>query len=90
MLLHRRVGASHVVHQDHSVRDLVQVHAHCCPDEEADADAAAGARLGYFEVPAQVGGDELRSVWYPVRSNRTNMIRSLQEEHLRSIVRIIV
>lgn len=65
MLLHRSVRAPHVVHQDHRVRDLVQVHADRCLDVEADADAAAVAGLGYFEVPTQVGGNEVRSVRYP-------------------------
>lgn len=67
MLLHRSICAAHVVHQDHRVRDLVQIHADRRLDVEVDADAAAVAGLGYFEVPTQVGGDKVRSVWYPVR-----------------------
>lgn len=62
MLLHWSVRAAHVVHQDHSVRDLVQVHAHCCPDVKTDAGPATLASLRYFQVPAQQGGDEVRSV----------------------------
>lgn len=64
MLLHRGVGAPHVVHQDHCVGDLVQVHAHCRLDVKIDAGLATLARLCYFQVPAQEGGDEVRSVWY--------------------------
>lgn len=49
------------------MRDLVQVHAHCCLDVKTDADPATLARLRYFQVPAQQRGDEVRSVWYSVR-----------------------
>lgn len=62
MLLHRRVRASHVVHQHDRVRHLVEVHAHCRPDVEADADAPALAHLGRFEFSTQVGRDEVRTV----------------------------
>ena len=62
MLLHRSICASHVIHQDDCVRDLVQVHADGRLDVEVDADAAAVAGLGCFQVPTQVGRDEVRSV----------------------------
>ena len=71
MLLHRCICAPHVVYQDHCVRDLVQVHADRRLDVEIDTDAAAGAGLGYFEVPAQVGRDEVGSECYPARGIRT-------------------
>lgn len=64
MLLHRSICASHVVHQDHCVGHLVKVHAHCRLDVETDARTATVAILGYFKVPTQVGGDEVRSVRY--------------------------
>lgn len=67
MLLHWSVCAPHVVHQDHCVGDLVQVHAHCCLDVKTDADPATLACLCYFQVPAQQGRDDVRSVWYSVR-----------------------
>lgn len=70
MLLHRSVRAPHVVHQDHRVGDLVQVHANRRLDEEIDADAAAVARLGDFQVPTQVARDEVRSVRQPARGTR--------------------
>lgn len=66
MLLHRSVCASHVIHKDHRVTDLVQVHADRRLDVEADADAATVAGLGYFKVPTQVSGNEVRSIRYPV------------------------
>lgn len=65
MLLHWGVCPSHVVHQDHCVRDLVQVHANRRLDVERDADATTVAGLGHFEVLTQVGRDEVRSVRYP-------------------------
>lgn len=80
MLLHRCVCAPHVVHQDHRVGDLVQVHADRRLDVEADADTAAVAGLAFFEVPTQVGGDEVRSVWYPVRRTSKNTMRGLLYE----------
>lgn len=61
--MHGSVCATHVVHQDHCVRDLVQVHVDRRLDVEIDAYTAAVAGLSYFEVPTQVGGDEVRSVW---------------------------
>lgn len=67
MLLHWSVCTPHVVNQDHRVRDLVQVHAHCCLDVKTDADPATFASLCYFQVPAQEGRNEVRSVWYSVR-----------------------
>ena len=67
VLLHRSICASHVIHQDDCVRDLVQVHADGRLDVEVDADAAAVAGLGCFQVPTQVGGDEVRSVRYSVK-----------------------
>lgn len=45
----------------------MQVHAHRRLDVEADADVAAVTGLGYFQVPTQMGRNEVRSVWYPVR-----------------------
>ena len=65
MLLHGGLRAAHVVHQHHRVGHLVQVHAHRRPDEEADAGAAAVTRLGELQVSAEVGGENLGSVWYP-------------------------
>lgn len=70
MLLHWSVCAPHVVHQDHCVRDLVQIHAHCCLDVKTDASPTTLARLSYFQVPAQEGGDEVRSEWYSVCRER--------------------
>lgn len=67
VLLHRSVCTPHVVHQDHRVRDLVQVHAHRCLDIGGDADAATVAGLDHFEVPTQVGRNEVRSERYPGR-----------------------
>lgn len=49
------------------MRDLVQVHADRRLDVKIDADAATDAGLGYFEVPAQVGRDEVGSECYPAR-----------------------
>lgn len=77
VLLHWSICASHVVHQDHCVRHLVQVHAHCRLDVETNAYLAAVTCLGYFEVPTQVGRDEVRSVWYSVMQIRKDdMLRS--------------
>lgn len=67
VLLHWGICAPHVIHQDHRVRNLVQVHAHCRLDVKADADVAAVTGLGYFQVPTQMGRNEVRSVWYSVR-----------------------
>lgn len=74
VLLYWSVSATHVVHQDHRVGHLVQVHAHCRLDVETDAHAATVAGLGYFKVPTQVGGDEVRSVRYSV-SQKENIVR---------------
>lgn len=65
ILLHRRVCATHVVHQDHCVRNLVQIHAHRRLDVKADASVATVTGFGYFQVPTQMGRYEVRSVWYP-------------------------
>lgn len=70
MLLHRSIGPSHVVHEHHGVGHLVQIHADRCLDVEVNADAATVAGFGYFQVTAQVGGDDVRSVWYPVKRTR--------------------
>lgn len=77
MLLDGGVRAAHAVHQDHRVGHLVQVHADRRLHEEADAGGAAAAGLSEFQIPAQVGGDEVRSVRYPARGAREGRISRL-------------
>lgn len=86
VLLHRGVGAPHVIHQDHRVRDLVQVHAHCRLDVKADADVTAVAGLGYFQVPTQMGRNEVRSVRNPVRWGEGGEIEVSRENIAHSSV----
>lgn len=51
--------APHVVHEHHGVSDVVQVHGHRDLDEAAQAGAPTPARLGHFQVLAEVGRQEL-------------------------------
>lgn len=67
VLLYRCVGASHVIHQNHCVRDLVQVHAHGGLDVKVDAGAATVASLDQIKIPTQVGWDQVRSIRNPGR-----------------------
>lgn len=85
MLLHWSVRATHVVHEDHCVRDLVQVHAHCCLDVKTDAGPATLASLCYFQVLAQQSGDEVRSVHYSVGTGDTSMRKLTQKSRIDSL-----
>lgn len=58
-----RLRAAHVVHQDHGVGHVVQVHGHRDLNEAAQAGAPALAGLGHFQVFAKVGRQQLTAVW---------------------------
>lgn len=58
-----RLRAAHVVHQDHGVGHVVQVHGHRDLNEAAQAGAPALAGLGHFQVFTKVGRQQLTAVW---------------------------
>lgn len=60
------------------MRHLVQIHAHCRLDVKTNTDPATLARLCYFQVPAEVGGDEVRSIWYSVSRETEELGDSLK------------
>ncbi len=61
MLLHRSLGAAHVVHQHHAVRDQVQVDADARLDVGVHTDPAAGAGFGEVQLVTQVQRDGARA-----------------------------
>ncbi len=74
MLLHRSLGAAHVVHQHHGVRDQVQVDADGCLDVGVHTDPAAGAGFGEVQLVTQVQRDGARAVRDPAAENNTRTV----------------
>lgn len=57
-----RFCASHVIHQDHGVRDVVQIHGHRDLNEAAQTGAAALARFSHFQILAEVRRKEMATI----------------------------
>lgn len=61
-MLHRCICSSHVIYQNHSVRDQMQIHADCCFDVVVHTGTATVTGLGNLQVLTKVGRDEMRPV----------------------------